>query len=306
MNFMNSTSKMFLALALLVGSACHNQDDEIFMDPAARKSREQNNVESTRPGPYVPVPIATATYRVRVFGQSGSELCSGAVDLELMSNLGFGPANGGMVCVGQKIDFGRMLRGLSGASAPEIDVFADGLMIRVRTIGGVAFNPPRPLILGPIVQDTAPFIGLNQTNKHQATWKDPATGKLVNSTGTSVVRVIGVNERYDSSVLGKTFDRILHWEMTSTGFDGIPKSDAMIFDRIEMLWNTRPLAIPKIVIQGNVSSFLTQEPSQSNFGSGGGIFGGGSSGGGQVFGIIRDLLVGRVRIEFEATRFEGL
>ncbi len=306
MNFMNRTSRMLGAFLLLVGSSCHNQDDDVFLDPAGHRIRAHNNTESSRPAPYVPVSIATATYRVRVFGQSGAELCSGAVDLELMSDLGFGPANGGMICVGQKIDFGRMLRGLSGNSAPEIDVLADGLMIRVRTIGGVAFNPPRPLILGPMVQDTAPFIGLNQTSQHQATWKNPETGKTVNSSGTTVVRVIGVNERYDSSFLGKRFDRILHWEMTSTGYDGIPKSDAMIFDRIEMLWNARPLVIPKIVIQGNVSSFISQDSSQSGLGAGGGIFGGGSPGGGQVFGIIRDLWAGRVRIEFEATRFEGL
>ncbi|NBQ54175.1 MAG: hypothetical protein EBU49_11435 [Proteobacteria bacterium] len=107
MNFTNGTARILLVVLALVGTGCHNRDDDVFLDPSAHRIRSHNNTESARPAPYVPVSIATATYRVRVFGQSGAELCSGAVDLELMSDLGFGPANGGMICVGQKIDFGK-------------------------------------------------------------------------------------------------------------------------------------------------------------------------------------------------------
>lgn len=306
MNYMKVTSQLFLATMLLSASACHNADDEVFMDPAARASRVQNITPSVKPVPSSPAPIATASYRVRVLGQGGGELCNGAVDLELMSDLGFGPASGGMVCMGKKIDLGRMLQGLSGSTAPDMDVVADGMMIRVKNIGGVAFNPPRPLVLGPIVQDPTPFFGLNQTSQHQATWTNPATGQVVTSAGTTVVKVIGVNEAYNSQTLGKRFERILHWEMTSAGFDGIPKSDALIFDRIEMLWNMRPLVIPKIVIQGNVRSFISDDQPQNLVGTGTGSVTGSNLGGGQLFGIIAELFVGRVQIELEATRFQGL
>ena len=53
-----------------------------------------------------------------------------------------------------------------------------------------------------------------------------------------------------------------------------------------MLWNVRPLVIPRIVIEGNLRSFL--------------------SGDSQSAGRIAELFVGRVQIVMEATRFETL
>lgn len=283
---LNLPGLLTVAAALLAAGSCRSADDDVFMDPAAHNTREQNVIESNRAPVRKPVSIATATYRVRVLGKSGGELCSGALDLELMSDLGFGPSKGGVLCMGQTIDLGRLLQGLTASADSDLDLLVDGMMVRARRIGGVAFNPPRPLLVGPIVQDTTPFAGLNQTSQHDATWKNPENGKLVNSSGTTTVKVKGVNEHFESTTLGQQFDRILRWEITSTGYDGIPKSEAFIFDRIEMLWNVRPLVIPRIVIEGNLRSFLSDDS--------------------QSAGRIAELFVGRVQIVMEATRFETL
>lgn len=281
------TITVLMVLSLATGS-CRNRDDEVFMDPRVDATRARNLMEESRPGTRLLVPIARTSYRVRVFGQGGAEICSGAVDLELMSNLGFGPANGAMVCLNQKIDLGRMLAGVSGTpEEDDTEMVADGTMVRVRRFGGVTFNPPRPLVVGPIVQDPAQFTGLNQASQHVATWKNPANGQVVNATGTTSVRVLGVNQTFSSPTLQRSFDRILHWEMVSTGYDGIPKSDAFIFDRIEMLWNSRPLAVPRIVIEGNVRNFISGDSRQA-------------------IEILAQLFIGRVKIVLEATRFEGL
>lgn len=277
-----------VVLAAVAGS-CRNADDKVFMDPSVDLSRTQNLTDNARPGMKNPVPIALASYRVRVFGKTGlTEICSGAVDLQLMSNLGFGPANGGMMCLNQKIDLGRLLAGLSGtAETDDTDMIADGTMVRVRRFGGISFNPARPLVVGPVVQNPAMFMNLNQTSQHMATWQNPANGRVVNSVGNTTVRVLGVNQTFESTTLNKTFDRILHWEMTSTGYDGIPKSDAFIFDRIEMLWNSRPLVVPKIVVEGSIRDFLSGDSRQP-------------------IEILAEVFVGRVKIVLEATRFEGL
>jgi len=278
----------FLILIAALAWSCHSADDKVFMDPKIDLSRTQNLTDGTVPVARNPVPIALASYRVRVFGKSGGEICSGAVDLQLLSNLGFGPANGGMTCLSQKIDLGRMLAGLSGTpESDDTEMIADGTMVRVRRFGGVTFTPARPLVVGPIVQNPAMFMNLHETSQHLATWRNPANGQVVNATGSTTVNVLGVNQTFESATLNKTFDKILHWEMTSTGYDGIPKSDAFIFDRIEMLWNSRPLVVPKIIIEGGVRDFLSSDRRQP-------------------IEIFADIFIGRVKIVLEATRFEGL
>ncbi len=298
---------VLFAIPLMPG--CRNaSDDEVFMDPEAR------NVRTINPGDKDSIrklaAIAMASYRVKVngTGPANMEFCSGGLDLQMMSDLSFGQASGAVVCMNRPMDMGRMLAGLTGSSAGKPEVEADGTILRVKKMGGISFNPPRPLLVGPIVQDTSAFVGIDQTTNHVATWTDPATGKVVTSNGTTRVRVLGTKENYNSDPLGRKFDQIIRWEIVSTGYDGIPKSDAFIFDRIEMVWNTRPLVIPKIIIEGNISSFTgggSQSGSNSLFpGIGGDRTN--SFGNGQVIGRIGDIFVGKVRLELEATRFEAL
>ncbi|MEY4632383.1 MAG: hypothetical protein RIQ81_2503 [Pseudomonadota bacterium] len=304
-------------MAILPLNACRNAaDDDVFLDPAARKARMGNsnaNPENARKA----VPIAMASYRVRVngTGPANMEFCSGGVDLQLMSDLSFGPSTGAMICMNRPVDMGKLLQGISGSLDVKNEVQADGTMLRIKNIGGVTFEPARPLVVGPIVQNPQLFVGLDQTSNHTAKWTDPVSGKFVSTSGTTRVRVLGVKETYNSELLGRKLDQVLHWEMTSTGYDGIPKSDAFIFDRIEMLWNARPLVVPKIVIEGNVSSFVGGSSGSSSanqnalFPGAGGPFRnaqGGGVGNGQVLGRIGDIFVGKVRIELEATRFEAL
>ncbi len=74
-----------------------------------------------------------------------------------------------------------------------------------------------------------------------------------------------------------------------------------------MVWNARPLVVPKIIIEGNISSFTGGSQSGSNSlfpGIGGNQAG--AFGNGQVIGRIGDIFVGKVRLELEATRFEAL
>ncbi len=208
--------RLFPAIFLLVSAfllpvfqGCRNAaDDEVFMDPEARNARAMKpsgDRESIRKL----VAIAMASYRVKVngTGPANMEFCSGGLDLKMMSDLSFGDASGAVVCMNRPMDMGRMLAGLTGSTAGKPEVEADGTILRVKKMGGVSFNPPRPLLVGPIVQNTASFAGLDQTTNHVATWTDPATGKVVTSNGTTRVRVLGIKESYNSDLLGENWIR---------------------------------------------------------------------------------------------------
>lgn len=301
-------TKFVIVSALAVSVSCTNADDDVFSENDGRSPRQLSAEETSNRAAAKVVPIAMASYEVKIYGERGMRLCIGALDLKLMSDLSFGDSSGGIRCLGKKIDMGSMLQEASGAAMNPGDIEATGQMIRANKLGNVEFYPARPLIVGPIVQDPSVFMGLDETSSHTAVFTDPVTGQKSQGTGSFQVKVLEVNGKYVSSRLGKTLDKILHWQITSTGFDGISKSEALAFERFEMYWNTRPLVVPKIVIVGAIESFISPGDSPLFVKSDTALQSEDSSDldGVQKGGIISNILPSSVRIELEATRFEGL
>lgn len=304
-----NVANLLVAGGLALASVnCTNPDDEVFSINDGKSPRQLSAEEGTKPNLKKAVPIALASYEVKIFGERGLRLCIGAIDMQLMSDLTFGESSGGIRCLGKKIDMGSMLQGLSGSAMAKGDVESDGQMIRANRLGNVQFQPSRPLLVGPIVQNPAEFMNLDETSSHVAIYRDPVTGQQSQGSGSLRVKVLEVNGTYEANRLGRTLNRVLHWEMTSSGFDGISKSEAFVFDRFEVFWNTRPLVVPKIIIQGAIESFISADDSpfllQSNVMTG--AAGLNLVGDAQKGGIISNILPNSVRIELEATRFEGL
>lgn len=48
----------------------------------------------------------------------------------------------------------------------------------------------------------------------------------------------------------------MHWTITTSGFDKIPPKNGVLVRKMEWLWNTVPIMIPRISIYGRLGDFI--------------------------------------------------
>jgi hypothetical protein len=132
----------------------------------------------------------------------------------------------------------------------------------MKQIANANFYPERPLLIGPIIQNPEEFSGFTETTRHRLETLDQKTGKKITSEGEFTVSVIA--DQRELTVDGGDFEHVLHWKIEASGFSGIPKSQGLLFTKWEWYWNTRPIMIPKIVIVGEISDFLSGNGSDAS------------------------------------------
>jgi hypothetical protein len=163
-----------------------------------------------------------------------------SLEIDLASMLGAKVAAGGGFTTGQGV------------------IQHDGFTLSMKSLAGADFDPPRPLLLGPIFQDAEKYKGYDKTTHHTMTFQDDS-GRSVTKEGDFTVKVKKFSADYVSTVDGKTleFHDVLWWEMTSN-FD-TPAKHGLTFKKWEWFWNMRPLMIPGLKIEGTIGDFATGE-----------------------------------------------
>jgi hypothetical protein len=228
-----------------------------------------------------PEMAARVDYDVRVTTRSGARLCSGETTLEILSNFSLRVPDAYVDCVSMHLDLGGMLdAAVAGRIAGEDNLAHDGKVMSVRSLGGTRFDPPRPLLLGPTVQDSKKYEGLVRTTRHDltATGDD---GRRIRGSGSFDIAVIDTEATYeDASNSSIFFDKVLHWEITSR-FDTPPKY-GLTFSKMTWLWNTRPIMIPAIFIEGSLEDFIESDSTE-----------------------VIDALAGELRVELFVREYQG-
>ena len=114
--------------------------------------------------------------------------------------------------------------------------------------------------------------------------RSPATSAVSSGNGEIEVRVISIDQPFPHETYPDDFKSVLHWEMLSTGFKGVPAAKALLFERLEFHWNMRPIMVPKIVIEGTLTDFIST---------------GGATGGGAMDAIagIGAAFLGKLKVE---------
>lgn len=274
-----------LALSLFLG-ACKSSDDEVFKGNGNVEVKpEMFGAQDATPNE--PVSLMNVSYDVTVTTASGAKPCTGVAQIQVDSKFQMKFPELKLKCLSLEIDVGKMLAGMSQEAGKKPGVSSDGKVMRVKQIGAATFDPPRPLLLGPVIQDPSKYEGFQEKKAYSVTVNDPKTGATSNGNGEIEVRVLGVNEPFATDAFPDDFKSVLHWEMVSTGFKGVPAAQGLLFERLEFYWNMRPIMVPKIVIEGNLTDFI----------SGGGA--GGAGGGGAMDAIagIGAALFGKLKIE---------
>jgi hypothetical protein len=127
------------------------------------------------------------------------------------------------------------------------------------------FEPPRPLLLGPIIQNPEDFSGLNRSYPVSFYSTPEATGAPVSGSATINVKVINARELYQprhASYETAPFET-LHWEMTmQQGSGNNPQNmQALLLDRVAFHWRPRPIQIPRLVIETGLAGLIGNQAS---------------------------------------------
>jgi hypothetical protein len=206
---------------------------------------------------------------------ANGNLCMGEVNLHIMQDfkLKFPQSKAKCLLIGD-LDLEKLLGGL-GDDNDKGAIESDGKVLRLEKLGPVRFSPARPLLMGPIAQDMSIFQGFSETKAYSAVYKDEDNGQEKTGNGNIGIRVLEAGSQFAPILMpGTNFDSILSFELTTSGFEGLPRSKGFLFDKVTFWLNSRPIAIPRIMIQSKASHLLDAAPKPDGSSqSGGGVFG---------------------------------
>lgn len=225
--------------------------------------------------------IAKATYEIHVKTVS-IELCGGEAQATINSDFTLTLPEAYLKCMGIKVDLTSMvgdMLGKQGAVTATQDDPIKGIVIdsngiiRLKKVGTTAFDPARAMMVMPLVKDPTQYQNIDETKDYKATAEDGTIG-----TGQIGFKVIGVNETFKPENNPDTYSKIVHIQMTAQGFTEMTSQQRMkaaLIQRVELMFNMAPIAIPKVVVEGATKDMIdTNMISGSLGGTAGGILSG--------------------------------
>ena len=260
-----------LVLALLCASACTNSSDSsVFSSGGSRQVKpaatQASLIKSNKPdfGLDAPTKMANADYVITVTSNSGDRICTGDATIDVMSNFTMRFPEAWVECLNLKIDIANIIGTEFTKSKSGLANFtSDGEMLSAASLGNAKFTPPRPFLLGPVIQDVNVYKGFSRSVATVVDVVDTKTQDQKSATGEFNVEVIPdqttgeVLTSYSNQLSPKnSFDKVLHWSVSASGFEGITAKNGLIFKRVEWFWNVQPVMIPKLVIYGDLTDFI--------------------------------------------------
>jgi hypothetical protein len=254
--------------------ACDSSDEAVFKDdgnfeekpksifsgPGGEAALEEAEEEEV-------VKAADLTYRIFITTASEAELCAGKIELELMSNFSMKFPTAVVKCSSMTIDLGTLLSsgiggggegaasGFGGGDGKALPIVHEDGILKFKEIANTTFDPPRPFLLGPIINDSSKYKDFEYSVQSSATTKSGKSGN-----GTFNVKVLDHKTTYTNEYMEKKghdkFKNILHWTLKTNGFDGFKAADGVIVEKFEWKWNTKPLMIPEITIEGEMGDLM--------------------------------------------------
>lgn len=323
-----------LAFGLLATNASCTSQDQKKRRPAATVAPPQNATQCPKPAE-PPALMSRLTYEVAVVDFLNLAKCdrstdcvhdplvekraTGEVTLDTMSDFSMKFVSGQIIArfsiLGRPlfeipIDITKTLGQFSPDSTQcdpqgNLSTDADGRILMTKRLGNIQFEPPRPLLLGPVIQDPSDFDGLQRLypNIHYSSVPG-STGPPVDGYAGLLVRVINTRLPLKVQYEPKPVE-VMHWEMTlvdPNGRGAAQNMEALLPERLAFYWRTRPIQIPRLVIQTNLRALMGG--SLLGGGASGGAAGAGGSGGGGILTQVMEQ-VGVVRIMLDAKSIQS-
>lgn len=245
--------------------------------------------------------LARLSYDFELFSDSGSSICEGIFSARLQSDFELALDDSNAQCAFFNIDisrflspinFGKFLSDSEDASdlslSDKIKLNHDGTLLRLEGVGEeLRFDPPRPLMFGPFIQDQDALISFSRSWNTTVTINDEdfqGSGQ-----GIFEAKVISVNSPYDDPRFSSKFKNTIHWQITANGFETILDRYGLLIPHFELWYNSNPIMIPKIRAIIDSKSLVEEFASEI----------GGGTGSGFISSVIERLggLIGDVTIE---------
>lgn len=187
-------------------------------------------------------------------------ICVGRVDLNIKEDFSLEFPNSKAQCslIGE-LDLSKLLNSLNDDADREKAAEAQDKMLRLKKLGPMTFDPPRPLLVGPIIQDPSQYQGLSETRSYTVQYTNKEKGGAITTDyGDITVNVLEAGSSWTPIFMPQSpFDNILRFEMLTKGFRNVPRTKGFLFDRVEFTLNGRPLAIPAIKIESKASDLMS-------------------------------------------------
>lgn len=257
----------FMIPLILIGVACNSADEKVFKGGSTESKPVTTLLNGTEgvKGFDATAEVktaATVTYLMKVTSESGAALCEGEATVMIMSNFSMSFPKAEIDCVSLKVNLAKALEaggGIGGGDPKEAqeNIVHDGKVLSLKKLANATFDPPRPMLLGPIIQDASKYKNFTQTTQHSLNGTDPESGAVVTGSGSFAIEVLDHKTTYKNKFIDEEFENVIHWQMTTSGFKGVPAKIGLVFERWEWLWNTRPIMIPKLSFTGHLSDFIS-------------------------------------------------
>lgn len=256
-----TTSTVLSLMAVFFGahlSSCSNQLGSGSGEKKAVQAGPPMNETANQ------VKVSTSQYRVEVRSASKMLLCSGPATLEIMNDFQVRFPDFKLRCQGFDLDLASMLQaaateGDGGQKAADL-IEHDGYVLSIGKIGEATYDPPRPFVLGPVIQDPEKYRGFSRVYQTRVKGKSKLTGQTYDAPGAFKVSVVNNKTDYKWPDKNINLENVIHWKIQKAGFDGIPPTFGMLFTEMEWHFSYRPILIPVIRIKGNISDFVSKNP----------------------------------------------
>jgi hypothetical protein len=200
-------------------------------------------------------PILAVDYDVSVDTDKPMNLCKGTANVVLGSDLKFKPT-GKIKCilVGEK-DLSELFKDEGAEEAFDPSKFAEAGKItrKANTSAGARFTPPRPNLIGPLIQDVEVYKNYRFVEESVVEVNDPQSGPI-SDKGAFFIKVLEAGVPFTAPVGGQKYDNVIHWEISTSGFVNAGKIG--VFEKTEYWQNARPIAIPQIKMYTKLSQLF--------------------------------------------------
>ena len=268
-----------LATLLLHLSACNSSDEKAVADSGNKQVKPlstldaptgnsgSNGILGSSDATAV-VPAAVVDFDVFVYGNANNrQICLGRALITINTDFSLAFPDSKLTCASIVIDLSKILAQAqsSGTDGLAGNMTHDGMVLSAEKLMNATFTPARPVMLGPIITDRDKYKDYVKSVATSVDAISLETGASIKGKGTVELRTIDFNA-YTNEIVGSSFDSILHWRASTTGFEGVPKTLGLLFERIDWWFNTKPIMIPKIEIVADIGDFLEKNALSSMVG----------------------------------------
>lgn len=125
---------------------------------------------------------------------------------------------------------------------------------------GAFFTPPRPMVLGPIIQDPNFYNNYRYVDAKDTHVRLVTPQGTVESDGKFLIEVKNINTSFQPQGSTTRYENVIEWEMRTSGFMNFPKMQANLADRWEWWWRVKPISIPQMKLHTTLGQLMPGQP----------------------------------------------